>query len=87
MWWFPSYTKKKLLEKQGLGCPATPFQINHSQGANAYPRLVEYVVEILTYFICFFFFVHLWMIIKLHGGNDYIYIYNYGQYKLLIISN
>jgi hypothetical protein len=43
--------------------------------------------EILTYFVCFLLFVHLWMIIKLHGDNNYNYFYNYGQYKLLIISN
>jgi hypothetical protein len=49
--------------------------------------LGQNVDENLTYFICFLLFVHLWMIIELHGDNDYIYFYNYGQYKLLIISN
>jgi hypothetical protein len=26
--------------------------------------------------------IHLWMITKLNGDNDYICFYNYGQYKL-----
>jgi hypothetical protein len=37
--------------------------------------LGQNVVEILTYFIHFFLFVHLWIITKLHGNNDYIYIF------------
>jgi len=35
--------------------------------------LGQNVDEILTYFICFLLFVHLWMIIELHGDNDYIF--------------
>jgi hypothetical protein len=49
--------------------------------------LAQNVDEILTYFVCFLLFVHLWMIIELHGDNDYIFSYNYGQYKLPTIYN
>jgi hypothetical protein len=49
--------------------------------------LGQNVDEILTYFVHFLLFVHLRMITKLHGDNYYNYFYNYGQYKLLTISN
>jgi hypothetical protein len=41
--------------------------------------------EILTYFVRFFLSIHFSMIIELHGDN-YNYFYNYGQYKLSIVS-